>query len=124
MNVPNNLVYTKTHEWIKIEGNNAKIGVTDFAQHEMTDIVHVEMPEIGTQINKGQVILTMESVKSAFDIYAPLSGKIVEINDYIVSNPEIINQSPYEKGYLFIIEISDKNEFDDLLSAKIYKSLI
>jgi glycine cleavage system H protein len=124
MNIPQDLKYTKTHEWIKIEGNKAKVGITDFAQHEITDIVHVELPEVGKQVNKEQPVTVLESVKSAFDIYAPVSGKIIAINDAILESPEIINQSPYENGYLFIVEFTNDKELVDLLSADDYRSLI
>jgi glycine cleavage system H protein len=124
MNIPQDLLYTKTHEWIKIEGNNAKVGITDFAQHEITDVVHVELPEIGKCIKKGQPAAVIESVKSAFDIYAPVSGKIIEINDKVLETPELVNNSPYEDGYLFAIEVLDKKESTDLLKADDYKKLI
>ncbi|MDR3274508.1 MAG: glycine cleavage system protein GcvH [Endomicrobium sp.] len=124
MNIPQDLKYTKTHEWVKIDGSNAKVGITDFAQHEITDIVHVELPEIGRQIKKEQPAAVIESVKSAFDIYTPLSGKIVEINNAVLESPEIVNQSPYENGYLFSIEFADIKELNDLLDADNYKKLI
>ncbi|MDR3253443.1 MAG: glycine cleavage system protein GcvH [Endomicrobium sp.] len=124
MNIPQDLKYTKTHEWVKIDGNNAKVGITDFAQHEITDIVHIELPEIGRQIKKEQPAAVIESVKSAFDIYTPLSGKIVEINNAVLESPEIVNQSPYEKGYLFSVEFADIKELNDLLDADNYKKLI
>ncbi|MDR3092977.1 MAG: glycine cleavage system protein GcvH [Endomicrobium sp.] len=124
MNIPQDLKYTKTHEWIKVDGNKAKIGITDFAQHEITDIVHMELPEIGKQVKKGQPAAVVESVKSAFDIYAPLTGKVIEINDSVLGTPEIVNQLPYEKGYLFVIEFADEKELDDLLKADDYKNLI
>lgn len=124
MNIPQDLKYTKTHEWIKVDGNKAKIGITDFAQHEITDIVHMELPEIGKQVKKGQPAAVVESVKSAFDIYAPLTGKVIEINDSVLGTPETVNQSPYEKGYLFVIEFADEKELDDLLKADDYKNLI
>jgi glycine cleavage system H protein len=124
MNIPDKLKYAKTHEWVEIKSNKAVVGITDFAQHEITDIVHVELPEIGKQVKSGQPVAVIESVKSAFDIYAPISGKIVQINESVLSNPEIINQSPYEKGFLFIIEISDEKEMKSLLSAEDYKKII
>ncbi|MDR2436703.1 MAG: glycine cleavage system protein GcvH [Endomicrobium sp.] len=124
MNIPQNLLYTKTHEWIKVEGSKAKVGITDFAQHEITDIVHVELPEIEKIIRREQPTAVIESVKSAFDIYAPVSGKIVETNDNVLRNPELVNKSPYEEGYLFVIEVSDEKELSDLLKADDYKKLI
>ncbi|MDR3256243.1 MAG: glycine cleavage system protein GcvH [Endomicrobium sp.] len=124
MNIPQGLKYTKTHEWVKIDGNKVKVGITDFAQHEITDIVHVELPEISKQVKKEQPVAVIESVKSAFDIYTPVSGKIVEINDNILGSPEVVNQSPYESGYLFVVEFSDEKELASLLNADDYKKLI
>ncbi|MDR1511852.1 MAG: glycine cleavage system protein GcvH [Endomicrobium sp.] len=125
VNVPDSLKYTKTHEWVRIGDNSrAKVGITDFAQHEITDIVHIELPEIGKQIKKGQPVAVIESVKSAFDIYAPLSGKIISANDSTLEIPEIVNKSPYGDGYLFTIEFDDEKEIEKLLSADDYKKLI
>ncbi|MDR1721212.1 MAG: glycine cleavage system protein GcvH [Endomicrobium sp.] len=124
MNVPGDLKYAKTHEWTRISGNKAKVGITDFAQHEITDIVHVELPEIGKQVRREQPVAVIESVKSAFDIYTPLSGKIVEVNDIVLSTPEIVNKSPYEEGYLFTVEFENEKEVENLLSADDYKKLV
>lgn len=124
MNIPQDLKYTKTHEWVKVEGNKAKIGITDFAQHEITDIVHIELPDNGKEVKKAQPAAVIESVKSAFDIYSPVTGKIVETNTGVLDSPEIVNQDPYNKGFLFTVEFSDNSELDDLLSAEEYKNLI
>ncbi|MDR0977499.1 MAG: glycine cleavage system protein GcvH [Endomicrobium sp.] len=124
MSIPQDLLYTKTHEWVKVDGNKVKVGITDFAQHEITDIVHVELPEIGKTVKKGQPVAVIESVKSAFDIYTPISGKVVSINDKVLGSPELANTSPYEEGYLFVAEFSDENELNDLLKADEYKKLI
>lgn len=125
MNIPENLKYTKSHEWLTvINKDEAKIGITDFAQKEITDIVHVELPEINKVVNKGDSIAILESVKSAFDIYSPVSGIIVSINERIINFPEIINKSPYNDGYLFVIKFIKNNEFNELLTAKDYKELI
>lgn len=124
MNTPEDLKYTKTHEWVKIDGNKAKVGITDFAQHEITDIVHIEFPEIGKQVKKEQPVVVIESVKSAFDIYTPLSGKIISVNDDILERPEIVNRSPYVEGYLFTVEFYDEKEIESLLSADDYEKLI
>ncbi|MCL1972261.1 MAG: glycine cleavage system protein GcvH [Endomicrobia bacterium] len=124
MNIPQDLKYTKTHEWIKIEGNKVRVGITDFAQHEITDVVHVELPENGKIVKKAAPAVVVESVKSAFDIYSPVSGKIVEINENLMSSPELINQSPYENGWLFVVEFTNNGEFSDLLSADDYKKII
>ncbi len=124
MNIPQDLKYTKTHEWVKVEGNKAKVGITDFAQHEITDIVHIELPDNGKEVKKAQPAAVIESVKSAFDIYSPVTGKIVETNTGVLDSPEIVNQDPYNKGFLFTVEFSDNSELDDLLSAEEYKNLI
>jgi glycine cleavage system H protein len=124
VNIPDNLKYTKTHEWVKIDCNKAKVGITDFAQHEITDIVHIELPEIGKRVKKEQPIAVIESVKSAFDIYTPLSGKIIDVNDNIIETPEVVNKSPYGDGYLFTVEFDDEKEIGSLLSVDDYKKLI
>ena len=124
MNIPQDLKYTKTHEWVKVEGNKAKVGITDFAQHEITDIVHIELPDNGKEVKKAQPAAVIESVKSAFDIYSPVTGKKVETNTGVLDSPEIVNQDPYNKGFLFTVEFSDNSELDDLLSAEEYKNLI
>jgi glycine cleavage system H protein len=124
MNIPQELKYAKTHEWVKIEGNKAKVGITDYAQHEITDIVHVELPENGRTVKKAVPAAVIESVKSAFDIYSPVSGKIIEVNETLLSSPETVNQSPYGDGWLFAVEFSDAKELEDLLTAEDYKKLI
>jgi glycine cleavage system H protein len=124
MNIPQDLKYTKTHEWCEIDGNKIRVGVTDFAQKEITDIVHVELPEIGKQVKKDHPVAVLESVKSAFDIYTPVSGRIVGVNDKVLETPEIVNQYPYESGYLFVVEFTDEKELVELLNAEDYKKLI
>jgi glycine cleavage system H protein len=124
MNVPQDLLYTETHEWVKIEGNKVKVGITDFAQHEITDVVHVELPEIGRDVKKEHPTAVIESVKSAFDIYTPVSGKIIETNSKVLVSPELVNNSPYEEGYLFVIEFFNEKELSDLLKVDDYKKLI
>lgn len=124
MNIPQDLKYTKTHEWVKVEGNKAKVGITDFAQNEITDIVHIELPENGKDVKKASPAAVIESVKSAFDIYSPVTGKVVEVNETLLSSPETVNQFPYENGWLFAVEFSDAGELSDLLSAEDYQKLI
>ncbi|MCL2335599.1 MAG: glycine cleavage system protein GcvH [Endomicrobia bacterium] len=124
MNIPQNLKYTKTHEWVKIEGKKATVGITDYAQHEITDIVHVELPENGRAVKKAQPVVVVESVKSAFDIYSPVSGKISAVNEELSSSPETVNQDPYGKGFLFTVDFTDDKELGELLSADDYKKLI
>ena len=124
MNIPAELKYTKTHEWVSVSGNKAKVGITDYAQHEITDVVHVELPQNGISVKKEQPAAVVESVKSAFDIYSPLSGKIIETNEELLSSPELLNSDPYAKGFLFTVEFSDEKELDSLLSATDYQNII
>jgi len=122
--VRDDLKYTETHEWVKLDGDKAKVGITDHAQSELTDIVFVELPEIGKELNKGEEICVVESVKSVSEIYAPVSGKIVNVNKKLEDEPEIINKTPYDDGWLVELEIKDKSELDSLLDAEAYKKLI
>ena len=124
MNLPSDIKYTKEHEWTKIEGNIATIGVTDFAQSELGDIAWIEMPEIGAETKKGDPFGTIEAVKTVEDLYAPLSGKIVEINEGLLDSPEWVNDDPYGKGWIAKIEISDEAEIANLLSSEDYSGLI
>jgi len=117
---PNELKYTKTHEWARISQNKITVGITDHAQHEITDIVHVELPAIGKMVEKGAPCVVVESVKSAFDIYAPVSGKITAINNNLNASPELINQDPYGAGYLIEIEITNEQQLDELLDVNGY----
>ena len=122
--IRNDLKYTDDHEWLKIEDSNAKVGITDHAQSELTDIVFVELPEIGKTVKKGDELCVVESVKSVSEIYAPVSGKIVDVNKKLEDEPEQINSSPYDDGWLVEIEIENKSEIDELLDANSYKNLI
>ena len=115
------LKYTTTHEWIMITNSTAKIGITDHAQTELTDIVYVELPEIGKEISKGDELCVVESVKSVSEIYAPLSGKITKVNQQLEDSPETINTSPYDDGWLVELEITNKDEIHTLLDADGYK---
>lgn len=118
------LKYTDTHEWLKLQGDTVKIGITDHAQSELTDIVFVELPEVGKEVEKGDELCVVESVKSVSELYAPISGKITNVNRLLEESPETINGSPYDEGWLVEIEISDKTEIDSLLDADSYKKLI
>ncbi len=124
MNVPESLFYTSDHEWIKIEGDTATIGITDFAQGELGDIVYVEIETKGETLNYGDVFGTVEAVKTVSDLFMPLSGEVLEINPELESNPEIVNDSPYEKGWMIKISISNKLEIDQLFSTANYLELI
>ena len=115
--------YTKTHEWVKLAGTKAKIGITDHAQHEMTDIVFVELPTVGKEIHKGDELCVVESVKSVSEVYAPVSGKVTAVNTKLDDSPEIINKSPYDDGWLVEVEIKDQAEVNTLLDATAYKKI-
>ncbi|MCK5534772.1 glycine cleavage system protein GcvH [bacterium] len=122
--VPEDLFYTKEHEWIKIEGKLGTVGITDYAQNSLGDITFVEMPEAGEVFNKNKVFISIESVKAASDIYMPLSGKVVKTNEMLIDSPEKINQSPYNEGWLALIEISDEEEKSDLMSGSDYHKYV
>lgn len=122
--IRDDLKYTDTHEWVKITGETVIIGITDHAQSELTDIVFVELPEVGKQVEKGDELCVVESVKSVSEIYAPISGKIANVNKNLEEVPETVNESPYDEGWLVEIEVSDKSEIDELLDANSYKKLI
>jgi glycine cleavage system H protein len=120
MNVPQGLLYTKDHEWVRIEEKKAYVGITDFAQHSLGDITFVGLPKIGEVLLQSKFCATVESVKAASDVYAPLSGTVVSINEEILTHPEMINQSPYAKGYFFIMEIKDDIEKSKLMDSLAY----
>ena len=122
--VRDGLKYTKEHEWIKIKDDIAVVGITDHAQAELTDIVFVELPETGKEVKKGEELCVVESVKSVSEIYAPLSGKIVKVNSKLDDSPEIINENPYDDGWLVVLEITDKSEVNSLIDAETYKKTI
>ena len=122
--VRNNLKYTNSHEWLKIDDKIAKVGITDHAQSELTDIVFVELPEVGKEVKKGEELCVVESVKSVSEIYAPVTGRIANINKNLEDAPETINESPYDEGWLVEIEIEDESEIKKLLDAEDYKRMI
>lgn len=122
--VREDLRYTEAHEWLKIQNNIAIIGITDHAQAELTDIVFVELPEIGKEVKKGEELCVVESVKSVSEIYSPISGKVVDVNKKLDDSPEVINESPYDDGWLVKLEIEDKSEIDSLLDTKLYKQIL
>jgi glycine cleavage system H protein len=123
MNVPDDLLYSTDHEWIQISGNRARIGITDYAQDALGDVVYVQVPDIGTTVAAGQSFSEVESTKSVSDIYAPVSGAVAEVNGELGSNPAAINADPYGAGWLCIIEMSAPAEADQLLDASAYRSL-
>ncbi|KPK40590.1 MAG: glycine cleavage system protein H [Omnitrophica WOR_2 bacterium SM23_29] len=118
------LRFTKTHEWLRVEGDIGYIGITDHAQKEITDVVFVELPSVGKELPKGQEAAVVESVKAAFSLYAPVSGKVVKANDAIEKDPSLVNKSPYEDGWLYALEIKDKSEIDALLTYNGYLEFI
>ncbi|AWX45116.1 Glycine cleavage system H protein [Flagellimonas maritima] len=124
MNVPAELKYTKDHEWIKIDGDTATVGITDFAQGELGDIVYVEVETVDETLEKEEVFGTVEAVKTVSDLFLPLSGEIIEFNEALEDEPEKVNSDPYGEGWMIKIKISDASEVDDLMSDEEYKSLI
>jgi glycine cleavage system H protein len=122
--VRDNLKYTETHEWLKIKDNKAIVGITDHAQSELTDIVFVELPQIGKKVNKGDELCVVESVKSVSEIYAPITGTITKVNNELDDSPEIVNSSPYDDGWLVELEVENKSEIEKLLDVKAYKKII
>lgn len=121
MIIPEGLLYTKDHEWVKIDGKKAKIGITDFAQHALGDITYVDVPKPGAELTQFKFCATVESVKAASDVYAPLTGRVIDSNADLSAHPEYVNQSPYDSGWLAVIEASDLNERANLMSAQSYK---
>lgn len=124
MNIPSELKYTKDHEWVKIEGDTATVGITDFAQGELGDIVYVEVETLDESLAKDEVFGTVEAVKTVSDLFLPLSGEIVSFNEALEDNPENVNSDPYGKGWMIKIKFSDASEIDSLLSEVDYKKLI
>jgi glycine cleavage system H protein len=124
MNVPDNLRYTKDHEWLRVDGDFAFVGVTDFAQSELGDVVFVEVETVGETLLKEDVFGTIEAVKTVSDMFMPVGGKILEFNLEIETNPDIVNKDPFGKGWMIKIDILDKSEIDELLTAADYKKLI
>ena len=124
MNIPANLKYTKDHEWVLLEGEVATVGITDFAQKELGDIVYVDVETLDQTLDKDEVFGTVEAVKTVSDLFLPLSGEIVAFNDNLEGNPEDVNTDPYGKGWMVKVKISNPSEIDELLSSEAYKTLI
>ena len=124
MNVPGNLKYSSEHEWVKVDGDSAYIGITDFAQSELGDIIFVEFPEIGDKLSMGDIFGTVEAVKTVADLFAPISGEIIEINDVLEKSPEAINTDAYNDGWIIKIRIGNTEELDSLLDPQNYKELL
>jgi glycine cleavage system H protein len=124
MNIPDNLLYTKEHEWIRIEGDHAVIGITDFAQGELGDIVYVEVETIGETLDKEAVFGTVEAVKTVSDLFMPLSGEVLELNSNLDSQPDSVNKDPYGEGWMIKIKLTNASEVGELLKPEAYKSLV
>ncbi len=124
MSIPTNLRYTEDHEWVKVEGGKAVVGITEFAQSELGDIVFVELPAVGDEIGAGESFGSVESVKTVSELYLPVAGKVVEINEDLEDSPELVNESPYEKAWMVVIELANEADVDELLTADQYKDAI
>ena len=122
--VVDGLYYTKEHLWVKVDGNDATIGVTDYGQHQLGDVVYVELPEVGSEVEAGDKIAAVESVKAAIDIYSPLTGKILSVNEDLKEDPSLVNVDPYGDGWIVEIQMSDPNELEDLMTADDYRAYI
>lgn len=123
MNTPKELRYSEEHEWVKEEGEKVRIGITEFAQDELGDIVFVELPEVGDSVTANEPFGSVESVKTVSELYSPLSGKVVEVNADLDDSPEFVNESPYEKAWMIVIEPSNKSELDSLMTAEKYAEM-
>jgi len=124
METPNDLKYSKDHEWVRVDGDKVIIGITAYAQGELGDVVFVELPEIGKQLQRGEAFGTIEAVKAVSDLYSPVSGEVVEINDLLESDPALVNQSPFEDGWMVKVAVTDLSELDDLMDANSYKEMV
>ena len=124
MNIPENVKYTKDHEWVKVEGKIGIIGITDYAQGELGDVVFVDIDSDLAEINKGETFGTIEAVKTVSDLFAPFNGKVTEINQALVDSPELVNTDPFGNGWMIKAELKNPSDLDDLLDAKAYKALV
>ncbi|MDZ5783572.1 glycine cleavage system protein GcvH [Marinococcus luteus] len=124
MSVPDELLYSEEHEWVKKEDGRLRVGVTDFAQSELGDIVFVELPEVGDELEAGEPFGSVESVKTVSELYAPVTGKVVEVNENLDDSPEFVNESPYEKAWMIVVEPSNESELDDLMSPAQYSDMV
>lgn len=122
MNYPDDLRYARNHEWVRTDGSMVRMGISDYAQDALGDVVYVELPKVGTTVERGQAFSEVESTKSVSDVYAPVSGRVVEVNDALDSNPELINSDPYGDGWFVVIEATDLGELDDLSNAAEYEA--
>ncbi|MBO8163332.1 MAG: glycine cleavage system protein GcvH [Brevibacillus sp.] len=124
MEFPKELKYSEEHEWVRVEGNKAYIGITSFAQSELGDIVFVELPEVGAELKQDEPFGSVESVKTVSELYAPISGRVVEVNGELETAPELVNSSPYDKAWMIVVEIADPSELDKLMDAAQYEAMV
>ncbi len=124
MNVPDDLFYTESHEWVRREGENARVGITDHAQAELTDVVYVELPKVGAQVEARGQIAVVESVKAASDIYSPVKGTVVEVNKALDANPALVNTDPFGEGWIFVLKVDSPDDIKELKDAAAYGQLI
>lgn len=122
--VPAGLLYSREHEWVRVEGRRATVGITDYAQQQLGDVVYVDLPETGREVTAGKPMAAVESVKSVSDVYAPVSGRAVEVNEELKRRPELVNEDPYGAGWMVVVELSDAEELGQLLGAEDYRKLI
>ncbi len=124
VNIPEGLKYSREHEWVRVDGQRAYVGITDYAQDELGDIVYVELPEVGAQLKAGETFGTVESVKTVSDLYAPVSGRVVQVNEELANAPEKVNESPYDDAWMIVVEMDDPSELEALLDADAYRQHI
>jgi glycine cleavage system H protein len=124
MEIPKELRYSEEHEWVKVEGSNVRVGITQFAQSELGDIVFVELPEVGAEVKANEPFGSVESVKTVSELYAPISGKVIEVNESLNDSPEFVNESPYDKAWMIVLEPSNQSEIDHLMTAEKYGEMI
>ena len=124
MNFPDDLRYTREHEWARKKGRNVAVGITEFAQEQLGDVVYLELPDVGDAVKKGESFGVVESTKAVSELFAPVSGKVVEVNDPLADAPQTINEDPYEEGWMVVIEPSDPKELDSLMDAKAYRAFV
>jgi glycine cleavage system H protein len=124
MNFPEDLQYTRDHEWARVQGNRVTVGITDFAQDQLGDVVYVEFPDVGDVIKKGEAFGVVESTKAVSDLFSPVSGKVIEVNSPLGDAPETVNEDPYEEGWMIVVEISDPKELAELMDAPTYRKFV
>ena len=124
MNHPGDLRYSKSHEWVRVDGERATIGITDFAQDELGDVVYLDLPAVGRRLVKGDPFGSIESVKAVSDLYAPLGGEVLEVNDALVDRPEIVNGDPYDKGWMLVVRLDSASDTEELMSAEQYEGTL